>query len=88
MILKIKWMMLKNIVAHLKFKDNKPVEDKKMINEMVKSLYGGFNVGNTEEDKLPEPVVVEGREVFKYIYADRENYNLLQYVSKENDLRQ
>lgn len=80
--------MLENIVAHLKFTDNKPVEDKKMINEMVKSLYGGFNVGNTEEDKLPEPVVVEGREVFKYIYADRENYNLLQYVSKEKDLRQ
>lgn len=80
--------MLENIVAHLKFTDNKPVEDKKMINEMVKSLYGGFNVGNNEEDKLPEPVVVEGREVFKYIYADRENYNLLQYVSKEKDLRQ
>lgn len=80
--------MLENIVAHLKFTDNKPVEDKKMINEMVKSLYGGFNVGNNEEDKFPEPVVVEGREVFKYIYADRVNYNLLQYVSKEKDLWQ
>lgn len=80
--------MLENIVAHLKFADNKPVEDTKIVNELVKNLYGNFNTGNKDDEKLPEPVVVEGREVFKYIYTDREHYNLLQYVSKEKDLRQ
>lgn len=80
--------MLENIVSHLKFTDRKPVEDKKVINDLVKNLYGNFQSGTEDEDKLLEPIVVEGREVFKYIYADRENYNLLQYVSKEKDLRQ
>ena len=83
--------MLENIVAHLKFTDNKPVEDKKMINDIVAHYYQGMGIGlgqDEEEDKLPAPKVVEGREVFKYIYADREHYNLLQYVSKEKDLRQ
>ena len=83
--------MLENIVAHLKFTDNKPVEDTKMINDIVSHYYQGMGIGlgkRDEEDKLPDPVVVEGREVFRYIYSDRENYNLLQYVSKEKDLRQ
>lgn len=83
--------MLENIVAHLKFTDNKPVEDTKMINDIVSHYYQGMDIGlgkRDEEDKLPDPVVVEGREVFRYIYSDRENYNLLQYVSKEKDLRQ
>ena len=84
--------MLENIVAHLKFTDNKSVEDTKMINDIVSHYYQGMGIGlgkrNDEEDNLPVPVVVEGREVFKYIYSDRENYNLLQYVSKEKDLRQ
>lgn len=83
--------MLENIVAHLKFTDNKPVEDKKMINDIVAHYYQRMGIGlgqDEEEDKLPAPKVVEGREVFKYIYADREHYNLLQYVSKEKDLRQ
>lgn len=84
--------MLENIVSHLKFTDNKPVEDTKMINDIVSHYYQGMGIGlgkrDDEEDNLPDPVVVEGREVFKYIYTDRENYNLLQYVSKEKDLRQ
>ena len=84
--------MLENIVAHLKFTDRKPVEDKKIINDIVAHYYQGMGIGlgqnDEDEDQLPDPVVVEGREVFKYIYADRDHYNLLQYVSKEKDLRQ
>ena len=84
--------MLENIVSHLKYTDNKPVEDTKMINSIVSHYYQGIGIGlgkrDDDGDKLPDPVVVEGREVFKYIYSDRENYNLLQYVSKEKDLRQ
>ena len=80
--------MLENIVAHLKFTDNKPVEDKKIINDIVKNLYGGSSAADNDDDEKPEPIVVEGREVFRYIYTDRENYNLLQYVTKEKDLRQ
>lgn len=80
--------MLENIVAHLKFTDKEPAKDRKMIDDIVKKLYGGFNSESKVEEKQPDSVVVEGREVFKYIYAERENYNLLQYVSKEKDLRQ
>ena len=82
--------MLENIVSHLRFTDKKIAEAPKIINEIVTQYYRGMGIGlgNKDDKELPSPVVVEGREVFKYIYTDREKYNLLMYVSREKDLRQ
>ena len=84
--------MLENIVSHLKFTDNKVVEETKFINEVtndvMKQFYGGIlHDGQEQDEDSPEPKVVEGREVFRYLYADREYYNLRTAVSKQEDIR-
>ena len=79
--------MLENIVSHLRFTDYKPVEDAKLINDIVSQFYKNTGTEDDDEEELPKPVVVEGRDVFKYIYVDRENYNLIKYVESQKDLR-
>lgn len=81
--------MLEEIVAHLKFTDHENVENDKFIEGIADDLLKEYGLGSpkgkndSNADKY-NPIVVEGREVFEYLYKDRENYNLLKYLNSED----
>lgn len=80
--------MLEDIVSHLRFSNQKEVTDAKYANDAVRkfSQKMGVNpqIGTVNEPKL---VTVEGRDVFKYIYLDREEHNLYNYVNQQQNLQ-
>lgn len=81
--------MLEEIVAHLKFTDHENVENAKTIDRLTEDLLKGYGIVNPEKNNHEEaekykPIVVEGREVFEYLYKDRKNFNLLKYVNSED----
>ena len=81
--------MLEEIVAHLKFTDHENVENAKTIDKLTEDLLKGYGVvvpekNNHDEDEKYKPIVVEGREVFEYLYKDRKNFNLLKYLNSED----
>ena len=81
--------MLEEIVAHLKFTDYENVENAKSIDRLVDDLLQGYVKVNHEKEndndgEKYKPNVVEGREVFEYLYKDRENFNLLKYLNSED----
>lgn len=80
--------MLEDIVSHLRFSNQKEVTDAKIANEAVrqftKKMGIGSQIGVVRE---PELITVEGREVFKYIYQDRETHNLYNYVNQQPNLQ-
>lgn len=81
--------MLEEIVAHLKFTDHENVENAKTIDKLTDDLLKGYGIAvpeknNHDEAEKYKPIVVEGREVFEYLYKDRKNYNLLKYVNSED----
>lgn len=81
--------MLEEIVAHLKFTDHENVKNDKFIKGIADDLLKKYGLGSpkgkndSDADKY-KPIVVEGREVFEYLYKDRENYNLLKYLNSED----
>lgn len=80
--------MLEEIVAHLKFTDYENVENAKPVGCANNDLLKGYGINPKKEDDGEvdkyKPNVVEGREVFEYLYKDRENYNLLKYLNSED----
>lgn len=86
--------MLENIVSHLRFSDKLNAEKTKGMPEKVNIILGQYY--NTQETTLPSKeeeeesqlIVVEGRDVFCYLYADRKNYNLRSIVSNNQVLRE
>lgn len=87
--------MLENIVSHLRFSDKLNAKMTKEMTTVVKQFLGQYykTVGGalpSKEDDEEEPklIVVEGRDVFCYLYADRELYNLRSIVSNNNELRE
>lgn len=83
--------MLENIVSHLRFCDRLNLEQSKVIADATKELLKKYNIyGNLNSNKdknSPQLKVVEGRDVFRYLYADRENYSLRSIVGKDKDIR-
>ena len=80
--------MLEDIVSHLRFTDKTEAQLTAVTDQIIAKYYKQMGISgvNNSTNFAPEPIVVEGRDVFKYIYKDRENYNLLSYVNKEKDL--
>ncbi len=80
--------MLEDIVSHLRFSNQKEVTDVKLANDVVRKFSQKMGVnpqfGTVDEPKL---IKVEGRDVFKYIYLDREKYNLYNYVNQQPNLQ-
>lgn len=77
--------MLEDIVAHLRFTDTIPVKSAPLTDEIVKKLgYQNNNQINNDGalQNLPQKII-EGREVFRYIYKDRGETSLISYVNKE-----
>lgn len=81
--------MLEDIVSHLRFSDQKNVEVSSIADKMLERYYK--SIGDWHSDKNinneEKAEVIEGRDVFKYIYEDRENYNLLSYINREESLQ-
>ena len=84
--------MLENIVSHLRFSDKQVAEMSKLASQLasdlMKKYYPGMAHQKDDEDEEPQPVIVEGRDVFRYLYEDRENFSLLSCVNKNKDLRE
>lgn len=86
--------MLENIVSHLRFSDKLNAKMTKEMSEVVNQVLGqyyktvGMTVPQKEDEEEPELIVVEGRDVFCYLYADREHYSLRSIVGKSQDLRE
>lgn len=83
--------MLENIVSHLRFSEQLNLEQSKVIADATKELLKKYNIyGNLNSNKdndSPQLKVVEGRDVFRYLYADREHYSLRSIVGKDKDIR-
>lgn len=83
--------MLENIVSHLRFSDKQIVEMSKLASQvasdLMKQYYPGMFHRKEDDEDEPQPIIVEGRDVFRYLYEDRENFSLLSCVNKNKDLR-
>lgn len=89
--------MLEDIVSHLEFKEpsflvdnpiplfNMPEGYQQEKTPDTSSEKGILKVGDTPEGQ--ENRIIEGRSVFKYLYADRPNYSLLNYVNNTTEFR-
>jgi hypothetical protein len=81
--------MLEDIVSHLRFSDSQNATVSSIADKMLESYYKSIGDWHPDknEDREEKPKTVEGRDVFKYIYEDRENYNLLSYINREELLQ-
>ena len=78
--------MLENIVSHLKFSDQRNLELSEVTSKLL-NLYHANQGGNSAGLKKTErAIIVEGREVFKYLYTDRDNFSLLEIVNNNQIL--
>lgn len=81
--------MLEDIVSHLRFSDQKNVKVSSIADKLLERYYKSIGERHPDKNKSIEdkPEIIEGRDVFKYIYEDRENYNLLSYINREESLQ-
>lgn len=82
--------MLENIVSHLHFSEKIDNEISYVDNKTIEKTYKGAVSSSGNNNFLRseiDPTVVEGREVFKYIYKDRKDKNLYSFVNSMEDLR-
>lgn len=89
--------MLEDIVSHLEFKEpsflvddqiplfNMPEGYQQEKTPDTSSDTGNIKVGDIAKGQ--ENRIIEGRSVFKYLYADRPNYSLLNYVNNTTEFR-
>lgn len=82
--------MLENIVSHLRFTEHNDDHSTYVDEKKIEQAYNGSGLSNNNENNPhsnTKPTVVEGREVFKYIYKDRKDKNLYSFVNVMADLR-
>lgn len=81
--------MLENIVSHLRITEQNDDHSTYVDEKKIEQAYKGTGFENDNE-KNPQStnnsIVVEGREVFKYIYKDRKDKNLYSFVNVMADL--
>lgn len=81
--------MLEDIVSHLRFTDQENVELMTLIDGVAADMFKEYGNGGTDNlnsgvDNTYQPMAVEGRDVFRYMYKGRDNYSLVTYLNGEN----
>ena len=81
--------MLEDIVSHLRFSEQQNFELSSIADKALEGYYKGTGdrQPNNNKEKEKKTDAVEGRDVFKYLYEDRDNYNLLSYINREEILQ-
>lgn len=76
--------MLEDIVSHLRFTDTEIGKTAAIPDEVAKNYGYQSDVNGTTPTNTNQQTVIEGRDVFRYIYEGRGELSLLSYVNKED----
>lgn len=76
--------MLEDIVSHLRFTDTEIGKTAAIPDEVAKNYGYQSDVNGTTSTNTNQQTVIEGRDVFRYIYEGRGDLSLLSYVNKED----
>ena len=75
--------MLEDIVSHLRFTDTEIGKTAAVPDEVAQKYGYQSNNGTITSSNTTQQIVIEGRDVFRYIYEGRGELSLLSYVNKE-----